>query len=122
MINMTITLETNKRAPSISRQKLAEFRGELEPRFDDLALVVSELVSNAVRHSGHGSVFVSLKQTGDNRVRLEVKDPGPCFDPEHPPGGDGMGLQLVSKVADSWGIENDGDCTVWVEIDLPGTT
>ncbi|MEX2134211.1 MAG: ATP-binding protein [Acidimicrobiia bacterium] len=114
---MNLTLETNDQAPRISRQKLSEIRNDLEPRFDDLALVVSELVSNSVRHSGYGVVSVSLKRTSE-LVRLEVKDPGPCFDPDHND-GDGMGLRIVSRVADAWGIESEGDCTVWVEMALP---
>ncbi len=120
MIEVTLMLETNEQAPRISRKKLSEVRSDLEPRFDDLALVVSELVSNSVRHSGDGFVAVSLKKTRD-RVRLEVTDAGPCFHADHPR-GDGMGLQIVSRVADAWGIDNDGDCTVWVEIALASDT
>ncbi len=120
MIEVNLMLETNEQAPQISRKKLSEVRSDLEPRFDDLALVVSELVSNSVRHSGDGFVSVSLKKTRD-RVRLEVSDPGPCFDADHPR-GDGFGLQIVSRVADAWGIDNDGDCKVWVEIALAGET
>lgn len=117
MTEVNLTLETNEQAPRISRQKLSELRSELEPRFDDLALVVSELVSNSVRHSGDGLVSVSIKKTA-NLVRLEVRDPGPGFDPDHND-SDGMGLRIVSRVADAWGIDNDGACTVWVEIALP---
>jgi anti-sigma regulatory factor (Ser/Thr protein kinase) len=116
MIEVNLTLETNAQAPRISRQKLSEVRRELEPRFDDLALLVSELVSNSVRHSGDGFVSVSVRRTHD-RVRLEVTDPGPCFDADHPR-GDGLGLEIVERVADEWGIDNDGHCTVWVEITL----
>jgi anti-sigma regulatory factor (Ser/Thr protein kinase) len=117
MIEVNLTLETNDQAPRISRQKLSEVRAELEPRFEDLALVVSELVTNSVRHSGDGFVSIKVKKDND-RVRLEVRDPGPCFDLDHPR-GDGLGLQIVSKVADAWGIENEGDCIVWVEVVLP---
>lgn len=116
MIEMNLTLQTNEQAPRISRRKLSEIRSELEPRYEDLALVVSELVSNSVRHSGNGTVSVALKKTSD-RVRLEVKDTGPCFDAEHPR-GDGLGLQIVKRVADEWGIDNDGECTVWVVVVL----
>lgn len=119
MTEVNLTLETNEQAPRISRQKLSELRSELEPRFDDLTLVVSELVSNSVRHSGDGFVSVSIKKTA-NLVRLEVRDLGPGFDPDHSDSdSDGMGLRIVSRVADTWGIDNDGACTVWVEIALP---
>lgn len=117
---MILTLDTNEEAPRISRQKLSEIRGEIGPRFDDLALVVSELVSNSVRHSGHETVSVSIKKIA-NLVRLEVRDSGPGFDPDHIDSG-GMGLRIVSRIADAWGIDNDGACTVWVEIALPAKT
>lgn len=117
MIEMNLTLDTTEEAPRISREKLSEIRSEVEPRYDDLALVISELVSNSVRHSGQATVSISVK-TKANGVRLEVRDRGPGFDPDQPD-GDGMGLKIVSGVADAWGIENDGDCTVWVEITLP---
>jgi signal transduction histidine kinase len=120
MIEMNLTLDTNEEAPRISRQRLSEIRSEIEPRYEDLALVISELVSNSVRHSGEGTVSVTVKKQA-NRVRLEVRDPGPGFDPDRP-AGDGMGLKIVNRVADAWGIENDGDCTVWVEVALTATT
>lgn len=120
MIEVNLTLETTTEAPRISRQKLLEIRGEVEPRFDDLALVVSELVTNSVRHSGRETVAISIRKD-DNRLRLEVRDPGPGFDPSATE-GDGFGLRIVDRVADAWGIEQDGNCTVWVELSLsPGT-
>lgn len=118
MTEMNLTLESNEQAPRISRQKLSEMRSELEPRYDDLALVVSELVSNSVLHSNDGLVSVSLSKTND-RVRIEVKDPGPGFDIDHPR-GDGIGLEIVSRVAETWGVDNEGECTVWAEVVLSG--
>ncbi|MGF1617537.1 MAG: ATP-binding protein [Acidimicrobiia bacterium] len=120
MTEMNLTLETNEEAPRISRQKLSEIRSEVEPRYDDLALVISELVSNSVRHSGQATVSISVK-TKANRVRLEVSDPGPGFDPDQP-AGDGMGLRIVGRIADAWGIESNDECTVWVEVDLQVAT
>lgn len=120
MIEVNLTLDTTKDAPRISRRKLLEIRGEIEPRFDDIALVVSELVSNSVRHSGRESVSISIRKTADT-VRLEVRDPGPGFDPDDTE-GDGIGLRIVNRVADAWGIEKEGDCTVWVELNLPSGT
>lgn len=120
MTEMNLTLETNEEAPRISRRKLSEIRSEVEPRYDDLALVISELVSNSVRHSGQPTVSVSIEAKAD-RVRLEVRDPGPGFDPDHH-AGDGMGLRIVGRIADTWGIDNDGECTVWVEVALRAPT
>lgn len=111
---MNLTLKPNKDAPRISRSRLAEIRSELEPRYDDVALVVTELVSNSVRHSGDGEVRVSVWASND-RIRLEVSDSGPGFDASQPRNG-GMGLDIVSEVADLWGVDQREACTVWVEM------
>ena len=116
MAELRIRLASTNDAPRISRQRIAEIRSELGPRFDDVALVISELVSNSVRHAGNGSLLVSVRSEG-TKIRLEVADNGPCFDTDHPR-GDGLGLSIVDKLADSWGIEPEGMCTVWAELAL----
>jgi anti-sigma regulatory factor (Ser/Thr protein kinase) len=96
-------------------------------RLRDLALMTSEVVTNAVRHGGaagaHDRVRVRVL-TGGPRVRVEVRDDGPGFDPsERPaaaaaPGESGMGLGLVAGLADAWGAEREGATTVvWFEVD-----
>ena len=41
------------RAPALARRRLAEYQAVLEPGlYDDVRIVTSELVSNAVLHSG----------------------------------------------------------------------
>jgi anti-sigma regulatory factor (Ser/Thr protein kinase) len=117
MSEMNLTLVRNKEAARISRSRLSDMRTDLGPRYDDVALVISELVSNSVRHAGDSTVSVSIKTSGD-RVRIEVRDGGPCFDIERPRGS-GMGLNIVDRIADAWGVDRDGACTVWVEMVLP---
>jgi anti-sigma regulatory factor (Ser/Thr protein kinase) len=96
---------------------------------EDLALIVTELVTNAVLHaglSGADRVEVSLTN-GAGSVRLEVHDPGPGFKCPSPPSLDsivagGRGLVIVAALSDSWGIDcGDGGCTVWcrVPVDEP---
>jgi anti-sigma regulatory factor (Ser/Thr protein kinase) len=76
-------------APSVSairlaRQVLAGWL-ELQPgadrvAVDDLVVVCSELVTNAVRHSRHDDAMVSVRAAvDDDGVVLEVEDPGPGF-------------------------------------------
>jgi signal transduction histidine kinase len=77
-------------------------------------LLVSELATNAVRHSG--SPWFAVRVVLDGHLRVEVLDGGPGFAggpaPDFDRGG-GYGLQLVDSVADAWGAE-DGDGTrVW---------
>jgi anti-sigma regulatory factor (Ser/Thr protein kinase) len=87
-----------------------------------LALLISELVNNAVRHGGAGDgelIELELRATADG-VGVEVSDPGPGFAPrerERPleePGG--WGLVLVDQMADRWGVTHDGRTHVWFEL------
>jgi len=85
----------------------------------DLLLLVSELVTNAVRHAETESFEVRLAVSPD-RVRLEVRDDGTGFDPQIAPnseGGGGYGLFIVDRIADRWGVEKDGGGLIWLEVD-----
>jgi len=85
---------------------------------DDVLVVVSELVANGVRH-GRGDVTLELAFDGP-RVTGFVADEGAGFAAPAPrsgdrPGGGGYGLELVARLADSWGL-HDGSSLVWFEI------
>ena len=81
-----------------------------------LKLLVSEVVTNAVRH-GDGSEPVELHATWNSEVRIEVSDHGDGFTPTprigalDEPGG--FGLYLIGRLADRWGVETDTGTTVW---------
>lgn len=111
---MTLQIESDIRAPRKSRTHLASLRPDLEPHFDDVVLVVSELVSNSVRHGPPGELAVKV-EAQDDHVRVEVTDHGEGFELEAPR-GNGLGLTLVEKISRSWGVINDGRFTVWAEI------
>ena len=89
--------------------------------FDDddletLRLLVSEVVTNAVRH-GSTTQPVELNAHWNSEVRIEVSDHGDGFTPQPrvsrlaEPGG--FGLYLVGRLADRWGVETKGGTTVW---------
>jgi serine/threonine-protein kinase RsbW len=82
----------------------------------DLAIVVSELVANAVRHArlvSDGKIRVVLTATTD-QARVEVHDPGNGFDPTpRDPSQGGLGLAIVAAMAFEWGIDNAGHTVVW---------
>lgn len=90
----------------------------------NVQLVVSELVTNGVRHGGSvGPVWVLLLVSRDT-VRLEVVDTGQGFDrgavlkaPLDPAAVSGRGLHLVDAVADRWGLLYDGRTKVWAEFE-----
>lgn len=98
------------------------------PRLEDAVLVVSELVTNAVRHSASadgGTIIVALVEIPGG-VRVEVADegspgPGPTIPPERPAwelAESGQGLRLVAEVAGGqWGhYRSEAGRTVWGEL------
>jgi anti-sigma regulatory factor (Ser/Thr protein kinase) len=85
----------------------------------DLTLLVSELVTNAVRHAETEGVEVRLQVRPDT-LRLEVRDQGGGFEPLVAPSDDGAGgygLFLVDRVADRWGVMRGRGSAVWLEVD-----
>jgi serine/threonine-protein kinase RsbW len=90
----------------------------------DVELLTSELVTNSVRHAGiqpHDPITLHL-ETHANRLRLEISDQGPGFEPGRPepsPSGEnGWGLYMVDKISDRWGVLRNEPTSVWFEIDL----
>jgi PAS domain S-box-containing protein len=94
---------------------------------EDLRLLVSEVVTNAVRHApAGGEIGFTVRARGTARVRVEVADPGHGFGYEGPAGSlddeGGWGLYLVDQLASRWGIDEEPTTTVWFElIDRPAT-
>ena len=86
----------------------------------DVAIVVSELATNAVRHARSGFT-VSVMLTADV-IRIRVEDARPLAgapgDPPLPVSAD-HGLGLVDAVSARWGVQPaDGGKTVWAELPL----
>lgn len=88
---------------------------------DAVMLVVSELITNAVRH-GRGEVELRVHIDGDE-VRVEVLDDGHAavaapLKPPAPSSLGGRGLLLVREVSKRWGsgFDDDGRTMVWAEV------
>ncbi len=82
-----------------------------------MELLTSELVSNAVQHAGDlGDIEVELSVDAAS-IRLFVSD-GSTEMPVSRPGGTGLGLPLVQRLARQWGVEEFilGK-RIWLEID-----
>jgi anti-sigma regulatory factor (Ser/Thr protein kinase) len=99
--------------------------GLSEDRLEDLRLLTSEVVTNALSHTS-GACAVCVRWTG-TRVRVEVTDPDPappqCGDAT-PDDESGRGLMLVSALSAAWGVDPDAaGKIVWFEIspDKPPT-
>ena len=86
-------------------------------RLNELKLLVSELVSNGVRH-GNGAEPITLDLRISERVRCVVTDhgPGPADTAAFTRPHGGWGLKLVERLAASWGLERTrGTTQVWFE-------
>ncbi|MEU6406965.1 ATP-binding protein [Streptomyces sp. NPDC046985] len=74
---------------------------------EDAVLLVSELVGNAVRHTG-ARMFGLRTHRRRGWIRVEVRDPSrglPCLMPVQDLDVSGRGLFLVDKLADRWGVD-----------------
>jgi anti-sigma regulatory factor (Ser/Thr protein kinase) len=118
---LSISLGRGPEAAAEARRALGELRADLDPPLmETLRLLVTELVTNSVRHTAADSVTLRVA-IGKSAVLTEVSDTGPGFEPEcMERAGDqntGWGLFLVQRLAQSWGVKHDGRSKrVWFEL------
>ncbi len=90
---------------------------------ETLQLLISELVTNSVRHGRLRAMqWIDLRVESTPRaVRVSVTDPGAGFEwptgPPRPGNPSGWGLYLVDQMADRWGVSQGGETQVWFEIE-----
>jgi anti-sigma regulatory factor (Ser/Thr protein kinase) len=122
MLDLTLAPESGSVAEARARVCDA-----IEPHLDygtdeTLKLLVSEVVTNAVRHGGSDGP-VQLRLSWNSEIRVEVQDHGDGFTPSPQVGGldepGGFGLFLVGRLADRWGVDTDGGTTVWFVLERP---
>jgi anti-sigma regulatory factor (Ser/Thr protein kinase) len=95
---------------------------------DDALLVLSELVSNAVKHAAplpSGDIRVRW-QVRDEVLHIEITDGGASTRPHAGVAAlsalHGRGLDIVRTVSTQWGVTEDGDSvTVWAEVPRNGS-
>ena len=120
---MSVRLDPGPTAAAEARAALALLDGRIDrDALDDIRLLVSELVTNCVRHSHMGGQPVDLTVTsaGDT-VRVEVTDGGAGFEPrprtKASDEAGGWGLHLVDRIAARWGVDTGRGTRVWFELD-----
>ena len=126
MVTPPVTVSVNLRlaravdSVAIARDAALALRSALpERRLEDLRLILSELVTNAITHGDGPTVDVRLTATG-TVVRGEVVDGGDGFDAPPPPSlrtPGGRGLAIVGALSRRWGVER-GSTHVWFELDV----
>ena len=118
---MSLQLRGGPEAAARARRALSRLRADIDPPLmETLRLLVTELVSNSVRHA-HSETVVLKIVVGRSAVLTEVTDKGPGFDPGKTanPGTNesGWGLFLVERLAHRWGVAQEDDATrVWFEL------
>jgi anti-sigma regulatory factor (Ser/Thr protein kinase) len=127
--SLTLELPRRPEAPAAARKALTALNGALhlvsEARLGDAQLLLTELVTNALRHGGGDERRLALEVRATAEVlHVSVTDGGGGFDPARlaAPSSDrsgGWGLHIVAAVAQRWGVERDADTRVWFEIDRP---
>jgi anti-sigma regulatory factor (Ser/Thr protein kinase) len=104
----------------------SELHGRLPRRVvDDVALLVTELVANGVRHGGAGidSSMRLMLQGRRPGLHVEVvngdhgRSGAPARRSPDMSGGGGIGLNLVETLASRWGVRRDPATAVWFELD-----
>jgi two-component sensor histidine kinase len=120
LLDIDLRLPPDARSPGRARRSLERLRSSLDDRFvDDAALLVSEVVSNSVRHAGldtSDAIQVRVRGTR-SMLHVDVIDPGPGFEPNvgsHK--ANGWGLRLVDRLATRWGVECGDTTRVWFDL------
>jgi anti-sigma regulatory factor (Ser/Thr protein kinase) len=91
-------------------------------RIADLRLVISEVITNAVRHGGEGDMLVAVTPK-PGYLCVQVTDTGDGFAPRprafEPDDDGGFGLFLVERLTRRWGLTRENSNTrVWFEFDF----
>jgi anti-sigma regulatory factor (Ser/Thr protein kinase) len=124
-----MVLPATSQAPSLARGALVTSLADASEvaRATDAELLVSELVTNCVRHAGLkvGEPISFAVDITNGQLRVEIADHGAGFAPLTTTGVDGegtsgWGLMLVEQLADDWGIETgtDDGTRIWFEMQL----
>ncbi len=118
-----LTLPATPASIAAARRALAPLRADVaDPVFRDLRLLVSEVVTNAIRHAEPRGEVRLVVVPLPGALRVEVHDDGVGFAPDpvptpSPDKGAGWGLYLVDKLTRRWGAERAPDAHVWFELE-----
>lgn len=120
-----LRLDGGPDSPGVARRAVTQWLGAVlgGDALDDARLLVSELVTNGVRHAPRGPQGLELRVAlRRSCVRVEVVDPGQGFEPPPPRvppphAAGGRGLVIVDRLAARWGVGRGAGTSVWFELD-----
>lgn len=122
---LLLELPAARNSVGLARHALSRLSESLPASIlEDLKLLLSELITNSIRHTGLGSGdVIEVKVTrSPGIVRAEVTDHGPGFTQEPPKPlserESGWGLFLVEQISDRWGLSVNQETRVWFELDV----
>jgi anti-sigma regulatory factor (Ser/Thr protein kinase) len=111
-------------APAEARVAVTEWLDGSVARsaIEDVKLLVSELVTNAVRHPRNDGPIELEVRVHAGKVRVQVTDPGEGFRKPRvgspPPDAlGGRGLLIVDRLATAWGVTPGRPTRVWFELE-----
>lgn len=118
---MDATIEPTPRAPAVARRVVEELADELDPGIlRDAQLLVSEVVTNSVKHSGSDEPIRLRVWARRRGLKVEIADGGYGFEAAAPPdpfeAEGGRGLLILDSLADRWGVSRDARARVWFEL------
>ena len=127
---MELSLAPTSAAPATARAAVTTWlaRHSRDAVLIEIALLlVSELVTNSVRHAGLAAgASLRLNASLDaTTLRLELRDDGTGGTverrtPKRSEDTGGYGLDLVERLSSGWGVDRDADgTTVWLELPIP---
>lgn len=123
--SMHVCLPSDFRAARAARQSMRSLESYVpEEKVQDVNLLVSELVTNSVKHASllqDQAIEIDAKPT-ERGIKIEVSNPGRAEltnkIEQRAMAESGWGLLLVAKIASRWGMSTNGSTRVWFEIDL----
>jgi anti-sigma regulatory factor (Ser/Thr protein kinase) len=116
-----VRLQGGPEAASHARRAISRLGTDIdEPLMETMRLLVTELVSNSVKHAASETVGLKVA-VARSAVVVEVTDQGSGFKPRPRPSNSrdesGWGLFLVERLAHRWGVGREGPATrVWFEL------
>jgi hypothetical protein len=119
-----VELPANAAAAGLARRELSSTPGVAGALAYRALLLTSELIAACVQDAEPGTgqtLWLSIRVTGE-RLRVEVAGRSPdvpldtALHSSETPTLGGMGLQIVDRTADSWGVEGPNGSMIWFEL------